>query len=199
MREEVQLFRKTINRLSHLSNDSFDKLHSILEFRSLKKREFLIREGEICRDLYFINKGMVRTYLIEEGVEVTTWVALAGNFDTSAHSFLKGIPSLTNLQAITDCELIFISKRAYEQVLSSLPEGKDLALNILQDYYINLENMFYSCLSLPAAERYSKLGELFPEHLKCVPQKYLASMIRVKEATMSRLRRKLSHPDTEEV
>ncbi len=194
MREEVQLFRNTLNRLSNLSNDSFDKLHSILEFRSIKKREFLIKEGEICRDLYFINKGMVRTYLIQDGIEVTTWVALAGNFDTSAHSFLKGIPSLTNLQAITDCELIFISKNAYKRVLSTLPEGKDLALNILEDYYINLENMFYSCLSLPAIERYNKLGELFPEHFRCVPQKYLASMIRVKEATLSRLRKKLSQP-----
>ncbi len=199
MKEEIQLFRKTLNRLSNLSNDSFDKLYSILEFRSLKKKEFLIKEGEICRNLYFVNKGMVRTYLIQDGIEVTTWVALAGNFDTSAHSFFKGIPSLTNLQAITDCELIFISKNAYEQVLSTLPEGKDLALNILQEYYINLENMFYSCLSLPALERYNKLGELFPEHFKCVPQKYLASMIRVKEATMSRLRKKLSQPDTEEV
>jgi CRP-like cAMP-binding protein len=197
VQEDLHLFHKTLKRLSKLSDESFDKLTQTLEFRTVKKKEFLVREGEICRDLYFINKGMIRTYLINEGIEVTTWVALAGNFDTSAHSFLKGIPSLANLQAITDCDLIFISKSAYDQVLATLPEAKDLTLSILQEYYINLENMFYSCLALPATERYNKLGELFPEHFKYVPQKYLASMIRVREATLSRLRKKLSQPNHE--
>jgi CRP-like cAMP-binding protein len=192
--DDLHLFHKTLKTVSKLSDESFDTLSDIVGFRSLKKKEFLIREGEVCRDLYFINKGMIRTYLIHEGIEVTTWVALAGNFDTSAHSFLKSTPSLTNLQAITDCELIVISKDAYDKALATLPEGRGMAMSILQDYYINLENMFYSCLSLPATERYTKLGELFPEHFRCVPQKYLASMIRVKEATLSRLRKRLSRP-----
>jgi len=197
LHEDLHLFRKTLKKVSKFSDESFETLVQTIEFRTIKKKEFLIREGEVCRDLYFINKGMIRTYLINEGIELTTWVALAGNFDTSAHSFLKGIPSLANLQAITDCDLIFISKNAYEQALTTLPEGMGLAMNILQDYYINLENMFYSCLALPATERYNRLGELFPEHFKCVPQKYLASMIRVREATLSRLRKKLSQPNHE--
>lgn len=197
MQEDLNLFRKTLKQVSRLSDESFDILSQTLEIRTIKKKEFLIREGEICRDLYFINKGMIRTYLINEGIEVTTWVALAGNFDTSAHSFLKGIPSVANLQAITDCDLIFISKSVYDQALSTMPEVKDLTLLVLQDYYINLENMFYSCLALPATERYNRLGELFPEHFKCVPQKYLASMIRVREATLSRLRKRLSQSNRE--
>lgn len=125
-------------------------------------------------------------------MEVTTWVAIPGLFDTSAHSFLKQVPSVTNIQAIADSDLLVISYELYQHLVSEVPEGKALVLKIMQQYYLQLEEMFYSCLSLSALERYQKMLQQYPEHFRQVPLKYLASMLRVRQATLSRIRRKLA-------
>lgn len=183
-----QIFKK---QFPHKQED----LNKILEHFRVKKvsaKELLLQEGKICKELFFINSGMIRTFVNHDGNEITTWVALAGTIETSAQSFLKQTPSSLNLQAIQDCDLMVMNRESYYDLLNSNSSFNAFAFSMIENFYLRVEDKFYAYLFLSAEERLRKMKEQYPQHFEQVPLKYLASILRMKPETLSRLRKKYS-------
>jgi CRP-like cAMP-binding protein len=159
--------------------------------RKIEKKTFVVQEGRYCKDIFFINAGMVRTFIRHQEKEITTWVALPGTIETSALSFLKESPSEISLQAITECDLLVMNRKDYYHLLKTNAVFNDFAFRLMEDFYLRMENKFYSYLFLSAEERFIRMQRQFPEHFKHVPLKYLASILRIKPETLSRLRKQL--------
>jgi CRP/FNR family transcriptional regulator, anaerobic regulatory protein len=184
--------KKIIRETVPVNDLQLQEILSHFTFQKFKKNELILREGSVCRDLYFIDQGMIRTFIVHEGSEVTTWVALPGTIETSAKSFLRQIPSDFSLQAIQDCEVLVLNRDNYYKLLETNKAFNILAGKMLEGFYLRVEDKFYSYLFLSAAERLEKMQQQFPDHFRLVPLKYLASILRVKPETLSRLRKRRS-------
>lgn len=150
----------------------------------------IVHESEICSQLYFIESGMIRTFLDRDGEQITTWVALQGTIETSAKSFIREIPSEISLEALTECHLLVIDRQHYYALLRDNKAFNSFAIKLMENFYLRIEDKFYSSLSLSAEERFIKFMREYPEHAKKVPLKYLASILRMTPETLSRLRKK---------
>jgi CRP-like cAMP-binding protein len=184
------LFKKVINENSLVSEDALTEIITRFSLKKFNKKTLIVKEGSVCRQFFFINKGMIRTFVNHKGNEVTTWVALPGTIETSAQSFLKEIPSEINLEAITDCEVLFMNRADYYFLIENNRSFNAFALQMLENFYLRVEDKFYSYLFLSAEERLKKMQTQFPDHFDQVPLKYLASILRIKPETLSRLRSK---------
>jgi CRP/FNR family transcriptional regulator, anaerobic regulatory protein len=160
-------------------------------FRRFEKKSLILKEGSVCREFYFINEGMIRTFVNDDGNEVTTWVALPGTIETSAQSFLRSTPSTTALQAISDCEVLSMNRDDYYYLIRHHAGFNAFAIRMMENFYLRVEDKFYSYLFLSAEARFRKMKTQYPEHFAKVPLKYLASILRIKPETLSRLRRKV--------
>jgi CRP/FNR family transcriptional regulator, anaerobic regulatory protein len=183
---------KNITRNETVNESQLTEILERFSLRKIKKKTMLIREGTICNEFYFINQGMIRTFIYDDGNEVTTWVALPGTIETSAQSFIRQTPSLVNLQAVNDCELLVMNRQDYYHLLNNNKTFNSFAIQMLENFYLRVEDKFYSYLFLSAADRFRKMKAQFPQHFKEVPLKYLASILRVKPETLSRLRKKIA-------
>jgi CRP-like cAMP-binding protein len=187
-----ELFTSKLRTSGEVDDEALRDILEKFKIKKIKKKTLIVREGSLCKNLFFINTGMVRTYVQHQEKEITTWVALPGTIETSAQSFLKQIPSEVSLQAITDCELLSMSRDHYYDLLKVNPTFNEFAFSLLEDFYLRMENKFYSYLFLSAEDRFIQMQRQFPEHFNHVPLKYLASILRIKPETLSRLRKKLN-------
>src|SRR5687768_5126531 len=111
--------KKIIRETVSVNDLQLQEILSHFTFQKFKKNELILREGSVCRELYFIDQGMIRTFIVHKGSEVTTWVALPGTIETSAKSFLRQIPSDFSLQAIQDCEVLALTRDNYYKLLET--------------------------------------------------------------------------------
>lgn len=156
----------------------------------VKKGDYLLKQGRQCRQLSFIQSGMVRIYTMVEDKEVTQWISTKGYFVTDLAAFIFNTPARWNIQALTDCELYTIAQKDYNDLGNAVPEWHRLEKLFIAKCFIILEERVNSHLFMTAEERYHKLFELQPDLFNAVPLQYLASMLGMTPETMSRLRKK---------
>lgn len=155
-----------------------------------KKGQYLLREGEFCRRIWWVEKGYLRAYHTQDGLEITTGLHLEGSFVTNQKSLLKDLPSESFLAAAEPAIVYEFSRERmfglYERFPRILDFGKRLleTISIAQEDHLNLFRLY------SADERYRHISETQPELLQRVPLSYLSSYLGVARETLSRLRNK---------
>ncbi len=172
----------------HLPAKTQEAIQECFHPRSLRNGEYLVEAGERCRELAFVQEGVLRTYNLAEGEEVTLWLASEKKFATSVSSFVFGTQSRWHVQAVTDCELLLISREDHFQLLEEHPAWMEFDNLALANAYAFLEDRMFAHLYTTARERYQELMEKDPELFNRVPLQYIASMLGVRPETLSRLR-----------
>src|SRR4051812_34626196 len=117
-------------------------MHESLEEVILSKNEFLVKEGKICKNLYFLQHGILRGYYNLDGKEITHWFAFENDFVTSFHSFITGQPAVENIQLLQGSILWSMSREKLNVLLDRFPEIERLVRIIYENYYIRLEERF---------------------------------------------------------
>ncbi|HOZ87282.1 MAG TPA: Crp/Fnr family transcriptional regulator [Bacteroidia bacterium] len=159
--------------------------------KSIKKGKYTLKEGEVCKDLLLLKKGCLRLYYLHEGVEVSVWFAFEKSSAIEMYSFISGKPSSYFIQAIEDCEIIYLPKAELNKLLKQVPEMETLMRKFWEDVILNLLTRFTALQKDSAMTRYLHLMK-HPEYLAKIPQKYLASFIGVTPSTLSRIRRRIT-------
>lgn len=157
----------------------------------VKRNEYLSVKGDINRNLYYINSGSMRAYVIDNDIEHTIRLAYSGDFFLSLDSFLSSLPSNLYLQAIKKCEVKSISKAAFDQLIQSVPEHQLLwnrALELL--VYQQLEREQDLLVSTPHG-RYHRVWSRSPRLFQEIPNKHIASYLRMTPETLSRIKKSL--------
>jgi len=183
------------NKLSNVITLSEDdkailKQHVIL--KKLRKRQYLLQEGEICKYVAFVSKGMLRSYLVdEENHERIIQFAPEGWFISDLNSLVINGISNMNIDAIEDSELVLVSQEAHNQLESLIPEF--FKFNYLQyrGAYIALQKRLTNMLILSAEEKYTKLLSVYPDIMQRVPQHMIASYLGLTPETLSRVRKRI--------
>jgi CRP-like cAMP-binding protein len=169
-----------------LSDALRDYLVQVVEFRTLKRKDLLLRPGEQARHIYFIKKGILRCYYIKDGDEVSTWFMAEGNVITSVLSFFPQRPGFEYIQALEDCELYGISWDDLQYIYRNFLEFNFISRVLTERYYMQSEERLYSIRRRTARERYNYLVERWPELVLRVKQRYIASYMDLGPGTMSR-------------
>jgi len=157
------------------------------------KNRIIEESGKVPEYLYYIISGYLRLFHYNEnGDEVTTHINCPPGFFTSYFNFINATKSNENVECITECELLRISKKDLDFLTSKSEAMKDFSIEVFQKSIIYNETRSTELATLSGEKRYRKLIENYPGILHNVPISYIASFLGMKPESLSRIRRKLT-------
>jgi CRP-like cAMP-binding protein len=184
-----EVFFQKFNEKVPLTESEEHLIRQYLMPKKLRKRQYLLQEGDICRNVAFLEKGAMRSYVVDPGgQEHITAFALEGWAIGDLSSFLKEQISTQNIDALEDCELVLISKSSHDEMLSTIPPYETYFRILMTDAYVALQKRTLSMISLSLDDRYKNFIELYPNIVQRVPQHMIASFMGISAETLSRIR-----------
>jgi CRP-like cAMP-binding protein len=187
----LQLVQSNIAQYIHLSPSEMNFFLSLLEERTVFKKEYLLRTGEICRYDYFITKGCVKVcYTDDKGAECIIKFAPENWWVIDLDSFLHKKPSFYYIQAIEDTNFLQLSRTNYDLLYQSIPQFQKFSNERWQNGFIALQQRIMQNLSMPAEERYHQFKHKYPELEQRIPQKLIAAYLGITPEFLSMLRKK---------
>jgi CRP-like cAMP-binding protein len=186
------LFQKLDEKIE-LTEEEKQLCKSFFTPKKLRKRQYILQEGDVCKYISFVEKGMLRSYTIDEkGNEHIVQFAFEGWWISDHFSFLTGEPAIYNIDALEDCELLLLSKQAEEQLLQKFPKLERYFRILLQNSVIATQRRLIGSLSQTAEERYTDLITNCPTIPQRVPQHMMASFLGITPETLSRIRKQMA-------
>lgn len=152
------------------------------------RNEWLIEAGQVCRYLYFIEKGSVRGYYVIDGKDLSQWFGFENDFVTSFRSYATKTMATEYIQVAEDSVIWSISRERLDELLVQFPELERLVRLIYEHYYIRLEERYSNAHFQTAAGRYEDLLKKNPHILQRMPLGYVASYLGISAETLSRIR-----------
>ena len=111
-----------LNSINHLSKELIEYLNINLKVKHFKKNEIILREGNVCKNIFFIEQGLVRSFYTKEIKEVTSWFMKEGDIIISVESFFTQTPSYENIQAIENCITQYINFEQLQHIYCKFAE-----------------------------------------------------------------------------
>ena len=183
--------KKFISKYGTLSDSELDDIANKFKRRVVKKNDFLLKQGGICKDLVFVQKGCLRLYYMKDDVEVSVWFAFQHSSAIEIYSFISEHPSNYFLQAIEESEVLYLPKTELHKLYQHQPKMQEMMRNFWEDVILNLINRFTALQTDSAEKRYLDLLAK-PAYVETIPQKYLASFIGVTPTSLSRIRKQIT-------
>lgn len=189
-----ELFLQKFNEKVPLSGEEEALLTQYLTPKKLRKRQYLLQEGDVCRYAAFVEKGALRAYLTDEkGEEHITAFALEGWTISDLRSFTRQEPATLNIEALEDCALVLISKTAHDELLIRMPKYETYQRIMITQAYMALQQRMTSMISLSLEDRYKVFSQMHQHIFQRVPQHMIASFMGVSPETLSRVRGRISN------
>ncbi len=186
------VFFKSLTEKVAFTQEEINTIRDHLTPKKLRKKQYLLQEGDVCKYIAFVEKGVLRSYSIDQkGSEHIVQFALEGWTISDLYSFLTGEPSTYNIDAIENCELVLISRAAQEELIRKIPRYETYVRLIITNAYISLQKRINSVISLPIEERYLNFIKQYPNIIQRVPQHMIAAFMGLTPETLSRVRSKL--------
>jgi CRP-like cAMP-binding protein len=187
------LLYKAVSAKISLSKDEWGLCSSLFVPQSIRKKQFLLKAGEFCNRTAFVNQGCLRAYSTDShGEEHITQFALEGWWISDLNSFITGEPSIYNIEALEDSELLLIDKISQDALFEKVPRFERYFRLLIQSSYVALHKRLLSTITDNAEEKYLRMQKTYPDIMQRVPQHMIASYLGLKPETLSRIRKKLS-------
>ena len=179
-----------IKQFIDLGDSEVDLLQAHVETASFKKGAFLLKASQYCNRQYFITKGCVRTYFVDQKAEehiiqfgIENWWA------ADLHSFINHTPADYHIQALEDTDVLILQSEGIEQLYKAIPSFERLFRIIIQKAYVAAQQRIVATISQTAEERYSAFLKKYPGLDQRVPQYMIASYIGVTPEFFSKMKK----------
>ena len=187
------LILQNISRHIQLDKTETDYFLSLLKTRKLKRKEFLLKEGEVCKTENFIVKGCLRVYTIDNnGVEHIIMFGIEDWWVGDLFSFLTQTKASYFIDALEDTEILQITKSDLEKLYKRVPKFERFFRLILQNAFIALQQRINQNLSFSAEERYLDFISKYPKLEQRLTQKQVSAYLGITPVFLSMLRKKQS-------
>lgn len=188
-----EYYFKNFNSKVPLTPEDEEIIKPFLSSKKLRKRQYLLQDGDICKSIAFVEKGTLRSYIVDdEGVEHITQFAIEGWFISDLYSFLTGEVAALNIDAVSDCEVILISRSAHDELLQRCAKYETFTRELITGAYLALQKRLNSLSSSTLEEQYEAFIKKYPEIAQRVPQHMIASYLGLTPETLSRVRRRIA-------
>jgi CRP-like cAMP-binding protein len=188
-----ELLYKKIAEKVIITQDEFNYCKTLFLPKKIRRRHYLLQAGDVCKYQFFIEKGMVRSYTIDErGMERIWQFAPEGWWAADLYSYLTDEPSNYNIEALEDSEVLLITRPSWELLMEKIPGLEHYFRILLQNSLIATQRRLMQSLSESAEQKYIKFSETYPECLQRVPQHMIASYLGITRETLSRLRKQMA-------
>jgi CRP-like cAMP-binding protein len=176
--------------IQHFSSEELDLLDNLITFRTLKKGEFLLRENQVCNEIAWIKKGILRSFFVNhKGDEITNCFAFENDFMASFASFITQEKAEENIQALADIELQILDRKALDKLYQSSFNWQETGRKLTELEFVNLQKRMVSFQKLSATQRYEELYRNHQKYLQLIPLQYLASYLGITPRHLSRIRK----------
>ena len=184
------IFRKYLEDKIALTNEDFELIESLSSFKRLRKRQYLLQEGDVCRFNAFVCKGFLRYYYVDKKAQEHIMQFAPENYWTGdRESMDSGLPSKYNVDAIEDSEILLLKKEDFELIRKTVPAFNDFVNEMLKKNVLVLQERIHVNISLSAEEKYRNFITRYPSISNRVPLHMIASYLGVSAETLSRVRR----------
>lgn|SRR5688572_18576507 len=181
-----------LNLVPRLSKADLEALDKCLVVRRIPKGDFLVKAGQVCRFVSFLNSGLARLYYNLEGKDISIGFVLPGQYTSEYESFLTQKPAGQSIDALTDLEVIDLGYNDMQRLYKDFPAYQEFGRKIAEMLFIYLNQRTTALLAMSPEERYRHMIADQPALLQQVPQYMLASFIGVTPEHLSRIRKKIS-------
>jgi CRP-like cAMP-binding protein len=181
------------NRIE-ISEKEFEQCTTFFTLKKLRKRQFLLQEGDVDKHIAFVTNGCLRAYTVDnKGEEHVIQFAIEDWWISDLHSFLTGNPATQNIDALEDSEVLLLEKTSREKLLTAIPKIERFFRLLLESNYIATHKRIQDSLSASAEERYLSFLKTYPTLVERISQHQIASYLGITPQSLSRIRNELSH------
>ena len=190
---EFELILNNIAKHVQLDKTETNFFVSLLQQKTIKKKDYLLQQGDICKAENFIVKGCLRTYSVDKnGFEHIVMFGIEDWWVGDLYSFLTGTPAQFFIDALEETEVIQISKQNLDILYDRVPKFERFFRLIIQNAFIAQQNRINQNLSYTAEQRYLEFVNKYPLFEQRIPQKQVAAYLGMTPVFLSMLRRKLA-------
>ncbi|MBC7919482.1 MAG: Crp/Fnr family transcriptional regulator [Ferruginibacter sp.] len=181
-----------IKRFVSLNPDEEAFINGLFTPKSLPRGGYFLREGETCRQVAFVQKGLFRYFINREGEELTYFFSEESQFVSEYESFLSGQPTHKNIQALEEAEILVITPEKLQRLYREVREGERFGRLVAERLFVDTIRQITSLYRDPTQVRYADFVKNFPAIGQRIPQYYIASYVGVKPQSLSRIRNRLA-------
>lgn len=180
--------RELARKYSTMTHEELDTLESILVPKKFAKGEMILKEGDVCESIYYIDKGLIRQFYYKNEKELTEHIGAEGEIFMCIESLFREEPTKLQVEALEPCQLYLIPKHRLEPVALHNVNIQILYRKILEESLI-VSQVHADLLRFETAQnRYLRLCKLKPQVVLRAPLVYIASYLQMTPETLSRVR-----------
>ncbi|MES2519256.1 MAG: Crp/Fnr family transcriptional regulator [Bacteroidota bacterium] len=188
-----ELLKQNISSHISLSENEMEDFCKLFQSKIIQKKNFLLREGEVCKFEGFVTKGLFRVYHIDNnGFEQILYFAIENWWITDIDSFTNEKPSQLFIEAIEDSEVLLISKTDKELAYTNLPKIEKLFRIMTQKTHVALQRRMIDNLSKTADQRYQDFIEKYPQLFQRLTNLQIAAYLGISHEFLSKIRKKIA-------
>lgn len=184
-----QQLKESFQEHVSLSDEEWELCKNNFRPKRMLKRQFLLQEGDVCRELTFVEKGALYSYTVDsKGNQHVIRFAFEGWWMANLQSFFTGEPTTLNIEVLEDSELLVLDRKNHKKLLEEISDYERYHRVIIENAYVALQQRVENALGLTAEEKYSRLIKQNPEFMNRVPLNLVASYLGMSPETLSRVR-----------
>jgi CRP-like cAMP-binding protein len=183
---------ENINKHVTLTAEEQELFLSRTETKQYKAKTVLLNAGEICKDSYFVNSGILRSFNINDNiVEHVLSFACSGWWISDMYSYLSQKPGNLFIQVLEDAEVVILSKENQEILYKEIPQLERFFRILIEKSLVANQERLMDNLSLTAEDRFEKFCKKYSDLIYKVPQKQIASYLGVTPEFFSKMKSKM--------
>jgi CRP-like cAMP-binding protein len=154
---EMKTLKDHIKRTISVTESELEHMVQLFQPLTLEKEVHLIKVGQYCDYYYFVEKGSLRIYTMVDNMVVTNWFAFEGNFFTDLESYTYQCQAKFNIQAVENCEILYISRTNMNVLLQQYASWQELVRKTWEQAFIRLAQIVLTVQTINAKGRYNNL------------------------------------------
>ncbi len=192
----TELILQSVTRYISLTEDEKQYFISLLHPKSIKRKQFILQNGQICKNSTFVTSGCLRGFTVDEnGFEHVLNFAPTGWWIADMYSLISQKPGILNIEAIDDTESLTLSKTDQEKLYLKIPQFERFFRIITENSLVAYQQRLIDNLSLPAEDRFHNFCKRYPSLINALPKKQIAAYIGVTPEFFSRMQHNLLKMD----